>query len=234
MSNNPKIKAIIFDLDGTLLDSLQDIADSMNNALSESNYPTHEIEAYRGFVGNGLTELATKVLPEGKRSEAEIYALAEKFWYKYEESWFLNTKPYAGILYLIQLCVARKIKVAILSNKVHYFTKKMIRHYFRGAMINHGKNPFGIYSGDQPDMPLKPDPTRALELADRLKVDLENIAFLGDSPVDVQTAKNAQMISIGAAWGFSSRKELEAAKADLVFDSPIELAKYLETAPLTV
>jgi len=180
MSTNPKIKAIIFDLDGTLLDSLRDIAESMNQALAESGYPEHPVEAYKGFVGNGLSELSTRVLPEKKQNEKEAYTLAEKFWYKYDESWFLHTKPYPGILYLVQLCVARKIKVAILSNKVHYFTKKMIRHYFRGVMINHGKNPFGIYSGEQPDMPLKPDPTRALDLANRLKVNPENIAFLGD------------------------------------------------------
>ncbi|HNZ06378.1 MAG: HAD family hydrolase [Candidatus Cloacimonetes bacterium] len=232
MSSKFKIKAIIFDLDGTLLDSLRDIAESMNQALAESGLPEHPVEDYRGFVGNGLTELTSSVSPEDKRGEKEVYALAEKFWYKYDESWFLHTKPYPGILYLVQLCVARKIKVAILSNKVHYFTKKMIRHYFRGVMINHGKNPFGIYSGEQPDMPLKPDPTRALELADRLKVKPENIALLGDCPVDVQTAKNAGMISIGAAWGFCSRKELEEAGADLVFDQPTDLSKYLEKAPI--
>lgn len=232
MSTKQKIKAIIFDLDGTLLDSLRDIAESMNQALAESGYPEHPVEAYRGFVGNGLNELVTKAIPEANRSEEEIYALAEKFWYKYDESWFLHTKPYPGILYLVQLCVARKIKVAILSNKVHYFTKKMIRHYFRGVMINHGKNPFGIYSGEQPDMPLKPDPTRALDLADKLKVKPENIAFLGDSPVDVQTAKNAGMISIGAAWGFSTREELEEAGADLVFDQATDLSKYLEKSPI--
>jgi len=232
MSTNPKIKAIIFDLDGTLLDSLRDIAESMNQALAESGYPEHPVEAYKGFVGNGLSELSTRVLPEKKQNEKEAYTLAEKFWYKYDESWFLHTKPYPGILYLVQLCVARKIKVAILSNKVHYFTKKMIRHYFRGVMINHGKNPFGIYSGEQPDMPLKPDPTRALDLANRLKVNPENIAFLGDSPIDVQTAKNAGMIPVGAAWGFHSRKELEEAGATLVFDHPTELSRFLEKSPI--
>ena len=226
------LRSATFDLDGTLLDSLRDVAESMNQALSESGYPQHPVEAYKGFVGNGLTELTAKVLPEKNRSEKEVYALAEKFWYKYDESWFLHTKPYPGILYLVQLCVARKIKVAILSNKVHYFTKKMIRHFFRGVMINHGKNPFGIYSGEQPDMPLKPDPTRALDLADRLKVKPEYIALLGDTPLDVQTAKNAGMISIGAAWGFSSRKELEEAGADLVFDLPTDLSRYLEKLPI--
>ncbi len=231
MAKKNKIKAIIFDLDGTLLDSLVDIAESMNLALKESGLPEHPMEAYKDFVGNGLFELTRKSMPPGEHSESEVEALAEKFWHHYEVSWYLHTKVYPGILYLIRLCVSRKIKVAILSNKVHYFTKKMIRHFFRGVMINQGKNPFGIYSGEQPDKPLKPDPTRALELADRLKIDVENIAYLGDTALDVQTAKNAGMISIGAAWGFRGRKELEEAGADYVFDHPTELSTFLEKFP---
>ncbi|NLW19677.1 MAG: HAD family hydrolase [Candidatus Cloacimonetes bacterium] len=232
MKKKHKIKAIIFDLDGTLLDSLQDIAESMNKALAEEGLPEHPVEAYKDFVGNGLFKLAERALPKNRRNEKDIEKMAEKFWVHYEESWFLNTKPYPGILYLIQLCVSHKIKVAILSNKVHYFTKKMIRHYFRGAMINQGKNPFGIYSGEQPDKPAKPDPTRALELAERLKCKPENIALLGDSPVDIETAKNAGMISIGAAWGFSGREALEKAGADYVIDSPAELATEMEKKPI--
>lgn len=233
MKKKHKIKAVIFDLDGTLLDSLQDIAESMNKALAESGLPEHPLEAYKDFVGDGLFKLTERSLPASRRKQAEVEAIAEKFWVNYEESWFLHTKTYPGILYLIQLCVSHKIKVAILSNKVHYFTKKMIRHYFRGAMINQGKNPFGIYSGEQPDKPAKPDPTRALELAERLKCKTENIAFLGDSPVDVETAKNAEMISIGAAWGYSGREALEKAGADYVFDSAAELATELERIPVS-
>ncbi len=232
MKKKHKIKAVIFDLDGTLLDSLQDIAESMNKALAESGLPEHPLEAYKDFVGDGLFKLTERAMPAKKRRETEIEALAEKFWVNYEESWFLHTKTYPGILYLIQLCVSHKIKVAILSNKVHYFTKKMIRHYFRGAMINQGKNPFGIYSGEQPDKPDKPDPTRALELAERLKCKPENIALLGDSPVDVLTAKNAGMISIGASWGYSGREALEKAGADYVFDAAAELASELEKNPI--
>ncbi len=232
MKKKPKIKAVIFDLDGTLLDSLQDTAESMNLALAESGYPEHKLEAYKDFVGNGLFELTKKALPAAHRKEADVEAMAEKFWNHYEESWFLHTNTYPGILYLIQLCVSHKIKVAILSNKVHYFTKKMIRHYFRGVMINQGKNPFGIYSGEQPDKPMKPDPTRALELADRLKVKPENIAFLGDQAVDIETAKNAGMIAVGAAWGYDGRAALEKAGADMVFDSAAEFASHLEMIPI--
>ncbi len=233
MKKKHKIKAVIFDLDGTLLDSLQDIAESMNQALVESGLPEHPQEAYKDFVGDGLFKLTERALPASRRKQADVEAMAEKFWVNYEESWFLHTKTYPGILYLIQLCVSHKIKVAILSNKVHYFTKRMIRHYFRGAMINQGKNPFGIYSGEQPDIPAKPDPTRALELAERLKCKPENIALLGDSPIDVETAKNAGMISIGAAWGYSGREALEKAGAELVFDTPAEFASELEKNPVS-
>jgi phosphoglycolate phosphatase len=232
MKKKHKIKAVIFDLDGTLLDSLQDIGESMNKALADSGLPEHPLEAYKDFVGNGLFPLTERSLPASHRKKTEVEAVAEKFWQNYEESWFLHTRTYPGIMYLIQLCVSHKIKVAILSNKVHYFTKKMIRHYFRGVMINQGKNPFGIYSGEQPDKPAKPDPTRALELAEKLKCKPENIAFLGDSPIDVETAKNAGMISVGAAWGYTNREALEKAGAEYVFDTAMDFASDLEKNPI--
>ena len=232
MKSLPKINAIIFDLDGTLLDSLPDIANSMNLALEEYGHPTHPIEAYKEFVGNGFRVLVQKALPADKRDDKEIFKFVKMFTEMYEKNWFVETKPFLGILHLIQTCVARKIKLSILSNKSHYFTKKVIRQYFRGAMINQGKNPFGIYSGSHDDKPLKPDPTLALELAERLKVPVENIAFIGDSPIDMETAKNAGMIAIGAAWGYSGREALEKAGADVVLDSPVELATHLDQFPL--
>jgi phosphoglycolate phosphatase len=232
MKKKHKINAVIFDLDGTLLNSLQDIAESMNKALVESGLPEHPLEAYKDFVGNGLFVLTEKAVPASHRNEKEVEEVAEKFWNQYEQSWFLHTNVYPGVLYLVQLCVSRKIKVAILSNKVHYFTKKMIRHFFRGVMINQGKNPFGIYSGEQPDKPMKPDPTRALELAERLKTKPENIAFIGDSALDIETAKNAGMIPIGAAWGYQGREELEKAGAAFIFESATDFALFLEQSPI--
>ncbi len=231
MNTKPKIKAIIFDLDGTLLDSIHDIAVSMNLALAEIGLPEYPEEDYKGFVGGGFTELVKKVLPSNKQSTANIESLKQRFWETYEVNWFLHTTPFPGILYLIQSCIARKIRLSILSNKPHYFTKKMLRNYFRGVLIKHFKNPFGIYSGEQPDKPAKPDPTVALELAEKLGIAPEFIAFIGDSDVDIQTAKNAGMISIGAAWGYRDKAELKAAKADLIFDTPLDLVKYIESQP---
>ncbi|HCM16014.1 MAG: HAD family hydrolase [Candidatus Cloacimonetes bacterium] len=232
MIDYPLIKAVIFDLDGTLLDTLKDIAGAINKGLADMGYPVHELEAFKGFVGHGQTELVRRALPEKKRTAKDVKILSAKFWDFYDIEWYMNTKTYPGVLYMIQLAVARKIKLAILSNKAHYFTKKMIRHFFRGAMIRHTKNPFGIYSGEQPGKPTKPDPTLAIELAQRLKIEPGLIAIVGDMPVDMETAKNAGMIAIGAAWGFAGRKVLEEAGADMIFDTPTELASFLETQPI--
>ena len=232
MSTKPLIKAVIFDLDGTLLETLTDIANAMNKTLADMGYPTHPIEAYKGFVGHGQQELITRALPEKHRTAKDIKNASKKFWDFYDIEWYLTTKTYPGVLYMIQLAVARKIKLAILSNKAHYFTKKMIRHFFRGAMIRHTKNPFGIYSGEQPDMPTKPDPTLALDWAERMKVKPHLVGFIGDMVVDIETAKNAGMVAIGAAWGFNTKEELKAAGADMIFETPTELAAYLETIPL--
>lgn len=229
--NIPLIKAVIFDLDGTLLDTLTDIAGAVNKGLKDLGYPQHPIEAFNAFVGDGQAELVKRALPENHRNAKNIENMSKKFWDYYDLEWYMNTKPYPGILYMIQLAVGRKIKLAILSNKAHYFTKKMIRHFFRGAMIRHTKNPFGVYSGEQRDRPTKPDPTLALELAEKLKVPLENIAFVGDMPVDIETAKRAGMMAVGAAWGFAGREALKQAKADLIFDSPTDFASYLENQP---
>ncbi len=232
MSTKPTIKAIIFDLDGTLIDSIEDIAISMNAALADLGYPEHPMEAYKSFVGDGLNELAKRALPEKKQTPKEIEALARKYWDHYDVTWYLHTNIYPGVLYLIQLAVARKIKLAILSNKAHYFTKKMIRHFFRGAMIRHTKNPFGIYSGDEESHAPKPDPAMAKALANRLKVKPEHIAFVGDSEVDIQTAKNAGMLAIGAAWGYRDKKALKDAGADMIFDNPTDFTTFLDAQPL--
>jgi phosphoglycolate phosphatase len=232
MTENPLIKAVIFDLDGTLLDTLKDIAGAVNKGLTDMGLPQHPVEKFRSFVGHGQTELVSRALPLKHRTPANIETLAKRFWDYYDIEWYLNTKTYPGVLYMIQLAVGRKIKLAILSNKAHFFTKKMIRHFFRGAMIRHTKNPFGIYSGEQSGKPTKPDPTLALELAEKLKVMPENIAFVGDMPVDIQTAKNAGMLAVGAAWGFAGRERLVEAGADMIFNSPTELAAFLETQPI--
>lgn len=231
METKPKIKAVIFDLDGTLLDTLTDIASSMNKALVTMKLPVHPVEAYKGFVGNGLADLAKQALPKSAQTKKSVEELSQLFWKFYDINWRDNTKVFPGVLYLLKLCLSRKIKLAILSNKPHFYTKQMIRYYFRGALINYHKNPFGIYSGEQKDKPVKPDPTIALELASRLKAKPEEILFIGDMAIDIQTAKNAGMIAVGATWGYRGRKELEEAGADYIFDTATQIASFIETIP---
>ncbi|MFA7543943.1 MAG: HAD family hydrolase [Candidatus Cloacimonadaceae bacterium] len=232
MKSSIRLKAIIFDLDGTLLDSIRDIASAMNQALSALGYPKHSEAAYHKYIGSGQRELTRRALPTKDRNKNTINELSQKYWDAYDAEWYLSTRPFQGILHTIQLSVSHKIKLAILSNKPHYFTKKMIRHFFRGAMISHTKNPFGIYSGQVPEKPAKPDPTLALELAKRLKEDPTDIAFVGDMPVDIETAKNAGMIAIGAAWGYGCKEALQKAGADMIFDTPLELSRFIEELPL--
>lgn len=228
MKENRNIKALIFDLDGTLLDSIKDIAGATNKGLAEMELPTHEIDSYKSFVGHGHEELIKRALPAEKRDQKYINKLIEIYKEHYETEWQLSTQPFHGILHLIKVAVANKTKLAILSNKDQYFTKKMIRYYFRGAMISHTKNPFGIYSGATKDKPNKPDPTTALELAKRLSAEPKDIAIVGDMPVDMLTAKNAGMVAYGAAWGYAKKEMLETAGADLIFDSPVDLAKHVQ------
>lgn len=228
MSKKTKIKAIIFDLDGTLLDSIEDIAIAVNKSLVDLGFNPHDTKLYKSFVGDGVEELVKRALPEEQRTEENIEKMVEKFNAFYENQWLVNTRPFPGVIYLIQFAFDRKVKLAILSNKPRYFTKKMIRFYFRSSMTGLARSPFGVYSGAGDGLPNKPDPAAALQLANRLKIKPENIAFIGDMPVDMITAKKAGMLPLGAGWGFSTESELKKAGAVKVFANSNELVKYLD------
>ncbi len=232
MQKRPLINAVIFDLDGTLLDSLRDIADAMNQGLADLGHPEHSIEAYLGFIGHGQDELVRRALPEHRRKPKNIENLSSLFRNYYERQCYASTMPFPGIIYMLQVAVSRKVKLGILSNKAHFFTKKMVSHFFRGAMLGHNSNPFRLSNGEQLGRPNKPDPTIALEMLIKLKCKPPNAALVGDMPVDMKTAKNAGMIAIGAAWGYSSKQSLADSGADMIFDSPSELARFLEVQPL--
>ncbi len=232
MNEKPLITAVFFDLDGTLLNTLKDIAGAVNKGLADMGYPQHPLEAFLDFVGHGQGELVRRAIPEQDRDPQTIQILGDKFWNYYDKGWHIDTKPYPGILHVIQVALAKRMKLAVFSNKAHFFTKKIIRYYFRGEMIGHTKNPFGIYSGQQPGRPSKPNPTIALELLQKMNCKPQQAALVGDMSVDIQTAKNAGMLAIGAAWGFSGKEKLITAGADLVFDTPTDLACFLETQPM--
>lgn len=212
-------KAVIFDLDGTLLDTIGDLADSMNIVLKQHNFPTHDLNTYKTLVGNGIKTLVKLALPSEHKDESSVVHYNSLMQNEYAKRWNNRTKPYEGIERVIETLGSKDIKLAVLSNKTHEFTRKMISHYF-------GLEKFQIVIGDREGKPLKPDPTSAIEISTFMDILPEQIAYLGDSGVDMQTAVNAGMFSIGATWGFRSKKELQENGADALINSPEELLNF--------
>jgi len=213
-------QAIIFDLDGTLLDTLADIANSANTALRRHGFPTHEADAYRHFIGDGVTMLMTRALPAEKRTDDMIAGCATGFRENYHRTWNLNTRPYDGIPELLDALAARNVKMAVLSNKPDDFTKLCVREFLADWS-------FEMILGLRHGVPQKPDPTGALEIAEHLAMAPARILYLGDSAVDMKTAVNAGMFPVGALWGFRALEELLENGARATIKEPLELVDYL-------
>ncbi len=211
----PLPKSIIFDLDGTMLNTIADLAASCNHALSELGQPTHPTDAYFYFVGNGITTLARRILPENARTPGNITRCVSLISDHYDHSWHNKTTVYPGIKELLHSLQAKDIAINVLSNKNETTVQKMVA-YFLGDF--HFQYTFGAVS----DFAKKPDPGRALYLAQKLSLAPSEIMFIGDSKVDMQTAGNAGMISVGVTWGFRSRQELIDHDAHIIIDSPMD------------
>jgi len=215
-----KENGFIFDLDGTLIDSLTDIALCANIVLKEFNMPSHEISEYKYFVGGGAEVLVNNALPKNSSKELNKKVL-ERFKEVYDSELHYNTKPYDGIYNLLDLLLERNIKVGILSNKPHEFTIKYVDEFFSKY-----SNILEVH-GSKEDIPKKPHPQAALEIASTLKLKCEDIYFVGDSDVDMQTAKNSNMKAVGVSWGFRGPKELIENGADYIVESPLDIYKLL-------
>jgi phosphoglycolate phosphatase len=208
--------AIIFDLDGTLLDTLADIADAANRVLVSRQLPTHELPAYRDFVGNGVEALMRRAIPTGHRDAETIASCSAQFRRVYCKTWNLSTSPYPGIHELLDLLRKRRVPLAVLSNKPHVNTIECVNEFFDTAT-------FAVVYGQRDDIPCKPNPAAALAIAGALKVSTGECIFVGDSNVDMQTAVNAGMTGIGVTWGFRPRAELLHSGARLTIDHPLDL-----------
>ncbi|WP_353892942.1 HAD family hydrolase [Proteinivorax hydrogeniformans] len=214
-------KAVIFDLDGTLLDTIEDIADSMNLVLSEANLPTHPVDSYKHFVGNGMPKMVKRALPKQMRDRENIEKFTENMRQTFAKNWDNKTKLYPGIGKALTNLKEQGTKLAILSNKPHSFTLEAYDKYL-------DKWEFDVVQGWDPDKaPLKPDPKSLLAIADKLKVKQSEVAYVGDSDVDMVTAQNADVFGVGVSWGFRGAQELRENGADEVVDSPYEILKCL-------
>lgn len=210
--------AIIFDLDGTLLDTLGDLRDAANDALRRRGLPLRTTEEIRRFVGNGVRNLMRRCLPAGSPDE-EIDAALADFKAYYAAHLCDTTAPYDGIPELLTVLRKRGIKVGVLSNKLDSATQQLIRHYFYGKV----DVAFGEHSG----VPRKPDPTSCRMVMEQLGVRPEEVLYVGDSGVDMRTARNAGLTAVGATWGFRSRSELIDNGADLLADLPVQILMML-------
>ncbi len=213
--------AVIFDLDGTLLDTLADIANSANRVLRERGFPPHEVDAYRYFIGDGVHRLFSRVLPTEHRKPDAIVQCVEAFRETYGRHWNVRTKPYDGIPELLDAVAARGLKTAVLSNKPHDLTARCVDEYF-------SRWRFHAALGQREGIPPKPDPAGAREITERLGVPPERFLYLGDTGVDMMTARNAGMDPVGALWGFRSLEELREGGARAVIRRPTELLNLLD------
>lgn len=211
-----RYKAVIFDLDGTLLDTLEDIADATNSVLSRFGFPQHDLQTYKYFVGEGIRSLIQRALPPKKFEEEFITHCVTLMRVEYGKSWTRKTRLYQEVTDILDFFTNQEIKMAILSNKPDDFTKKMAAIFLR-------RWPFSIVQGEQPFVPKKPDPTAALSIAESLKLPPKAFLFLGDSEVDMKTALAAGMYPVGVLWGFRTAKELIASGAKILIKNSADL-----------
>jgi len=218
-----KIKLCMFDLDGTLLDTIDDIAGSMNFVLSSNNFPTHDAIWYKANVGNGARNLLLDALPDkhGCREDM-IDNLLSMYIENYTGNCTVFTKPYNGVSELLHRLAGSSVQMAVATNKPQVSSEDVMKKYF--PEIN-----FAMIRGIVPGQAIKPDPNVAFEILDTLRISPEETIYVGDTEVDMLFAKRASLFSIGVLWGFRSREVLEKAGAKVIIERPAQIMDYINT-----
>lgn len=214
-------KAVIFDLDGTLLNSLDDLGDSMNNMLERHGYPVHSIESYKYMIGDGAALFVKRALPDSIKEADKIKEYLAEYRAEYKKNWRNKTRPYEGVVELIEELHSHGIKLAVLSNKPHDSTEMCVREYLPF-------NKFDIILGHRPGKDLKPAPGGAFEIAEELNISPYRILYLGDTSVDMKTAVAAGMHPVGVLWGFRDKDELMENGAKKMIKKPADLLEILK------
>lgn len=207
-------RAAIFDMDGTLTDTLADLHDSVNEMLAHYNFPLRTLDEVRQFVGNGARKLMIRSLPADK--ENFVDEALEFYNGCYARNCLNKVAPYVGIMEMLAALQSKKIPLGICTNKQHFAAVAIAEKIL--APIK-----FSCVSGDEPNQPRKPNPTRALACAEKCSVAPENVAYLGDTAIDIETAINAGFLAVGVTWGFRPRSELVDSGAQIIIDHPHEL-----------
>ena len=215
------IQAVIFDLDGTLIDSLGDLADAMNTVLERMGHPTHPREDYRYFIGDGIENLVRRTLPPEAISNTNIPEVVSLMRKEYATRWTATTRPFPGIPELLAELDARSITTAVLSNKPDGPTKQIVGELFPD-------NPFAVVRGAVEGVPLKPDPTSSFDVLSTLGVPAERTVYVGDTSIDMETGQNAGIRPVGVTWGFRPAQELVDAGSDHIINEPIDLVDFID------
>lgn len=217
-----RFKAILFDLDGTLLDSLKDLANSMNAVLEAYGMKIFPVDDYRYFVGKGLGELIRSVLPEDKVSDQRVEEFLVEMRKEYANRWAENTRPYLGIPELLDELQKIGFPMAVLSNKADEFTRIIVEKLL-------SKWHFRVVRGLKDDLPPKPDPASALWIARQMKIQPSDFVYIGDTGIDMQTANAAGMYPVGALWGFRTAEELNVNGAKALIENPLQVLEVLDS-----
>lgn len=210
-------KLVIFDLDGTLLDTIADLAAAANHALQKAGFPVYDTETIRTFVGNGISKLLERALPEGARTAENVERLRTDFVPYYDAHNAEQSKPYPGVAALLLRLQERGMMLAVASNKYQAATEKLVAHYFPAIR-------FVKVMGQREGVPVKPAPTIVFDIMEAAGVGKEDVLYVGDSGVDMQTAHNAGVDAVAVSWGFRPRTELEAFRPLAIIDRAEELA----------
>ena len=212
------IKFVIFDLDGTLLNSLEDLADSCNYLLRKYGFPEHPLDSYRYFVGDGIHKLVERVLPEDKRQQDFVEQFFQEMVAYYDIHKADKTMPYFGIVETLETLQQQGTMLAVASNKVNKAMIPLMEHYFPTIK-------FTAVLGQREGIPVKPHPQIIFDILEMAKVNADECLYVGDTDVDMDTAHRAGLKAVGALWGYRDRQELTEHQAEYIIAQPMELLK---------
>ena len=212
------IKLVIFDLDGTLLNSLEDLADSCNYLLRKYGFPEHPLDSYRYFVGDGIRKLVERVLPEERRQKAFVEQFFQEMVAYYDIHKEDKTMPYPGIVETLEILQKQGVMLGVASNKVNKAMMPLMEHYFPTIR-------FTCVLGQREGIPVKPNPQIVFDIMKVAEVDAEEALYVGDTDVDMDTAHGAGLKAVGALWGYRDRQELTEHHAEYIIATPMELVK---------